>query len=115
MFTTNKGINKKDRYLLTVSKNGHAMSELIGKTVTVAAWAYGDKTNADGEMTLKTGIIVDGEAYITNSRSFTERFLDVLGYLEAENEADVNFKLEVIQGTTKSNRHYTTCEYIPED
>lgn len=111
---TNHGISPADLYKLTLSREGHTMSELIAKTVRVEAWAVSEMVDSNGELKPRCGIIVDGVPYITNSRAFSERIFAVVDYLGTAGMDDVGFKLQITQIKSKNNRNYTSCELIFE-
>lgn len=109
---TNHGISPADLYKLTLSREGHTMSELMAKTVRVDAWAVSEAVDSNGEFKPRCGIIVDGVPYITNGRAFSERLLAIVDYLGAADMNDVGFKLQITQIRSKNNRNYTSCELI---
>jgi hypothetical protein len=109
---TNQSISPAELYKLTLSRDGRAMSELMGKTVRVDAWAVTETVDSNGEFKPRCGIIVDGGPYITNSRAFSERLLAIVDYLVTAGMDDVGFKLQITQIRSKNNRNYTSCELI---
>ena len=111
---TNQGISPAELYKLTLSRDGHTMSELMAKTVRVDAWAVAETVDSNGEFAQRCGIIVDGVPYITNSRAFSERILSIVDYLGTAGMDDVGFKLQITQIRSKNNRNYTSCELIFE-
>ena len=111
---TNNDISPADLYKLTLSREGHTMSELMAKTVRVDAWAVSEAVDSNGEFKPRCGIIVDGVPYITNSRAFSERILAIVDYLGTAGMNDVGFKLQITQIRSKNNRNYTSCELIFE-
>lgn len=111
---TNQSIFPADLYKLTLSREGHAMSELMTKIVRVDAWAVVETVDSNGEFKPRCGIIVDGVPYITNGRAFSERLLAIVDYLGAAGMGDVGFKMQITQIRSKNNRNYTSCELIFE-
>lgn len=111
---TNQGISPEDLYKLTLSREGHTMSELMAKTVRVDAWAVSETVDSNGEFAQRCGIITDGVAYITNSRAFSERLLSIVDYLGTAGMDDVGFKIHITQIRSKNNRNYSSCELIFE-
>ena len=111
---TNHGISPADLYKLTLSREGRTMSELMGKTVRVDAWAVAETVDSNGEFKPRCGIIVDGVPYITNGRAFSERLIAIVDYLGTAGMDDVGFKLQITQIRSKNNRNYTSCELIFE-
>ena len=111
---TNHGISPADLYKLTLSREGHTMSELMAKTIRVDAWAVAETVDSNGEFESRCGIIVDGVPYITNGRAFSERLLAIVEYLGTAGMDDVGFKLQITQIRSKNNRNYTSCELIFE-
>lgn len=109
---TNQSISPSELYKLTLSRDGHNMSELMGKTVRVDAWAVSETVDSNGEYKPRCGIIVDDAPYITNGRAFSERLLAIVDYLCQAGMDDVGFKLQVTQIHSKNNRNYTSCELI---
>ena len=112
MTKTNTNITPAELYKLTLSRDGQKMSELVGKPVTVQSWAVSDSVNTDGEIITRTGVMVDGVAYITNSRAFSERLLAIAEYLKASGLNDDGFLFEVCKVRAKSGREYTSCELV---
>ena len=111
---SNQSISPADLYKLTLSREGHTMSELMAKTVRVDAWAVSETVDSNGECKPRCGIIVDGVPYITNGRAFTERHLSIVDYLGTAGMNDVGFMLQITQIRSKNNRNYTSCELIFE-
>lgn len=112
MTKTNTNITPAELYKLTIYRDGKKMSELVGKAVTVQSWAVSESVNSNGEIIMRTGIMVDGVAYVTNSRAFTERLLAIVEYLKASGQPDEGFLFEVCKVRAKSGREYTSCELI---
>lgn len=111
---TNQSISPAELYKLTLSREGHTMSELITKIVRVDAWAVTETVDSNGEFKPRCGIIVDGVPYITNGRAFSERLLAIVDYLGAAGMDDVGFKMQITQIRSKNNCKYTSCELIFE-
>lgn len=111
---TNQSISPAELYKLTLSRDGHTMSDLMTKTVRVDAWAVSEAVDSNGELKPRCGIIVDGVPYITNSRAFSERLLAIVDYRGTAGMEDVGFKLQITQIRSKNNRNYTSCELIFE-
>lgn len=111
---TNYGISPEDLYKLTLSREGHSMSELMAKTVRVDAWSVSEAADSNGESKQRCGIIVDGVPYITSSSAFSERLLSIVNYLATAGMNDAGFKLQITQIRSKNNRNYTSCELIFE-
>ena len=109
---TNHSISPAELYKLTLSREGHTISELMTKTVRVDAWAVTETVDSNGEFKLRCGVIVDGEPYITNGRAFSERLLAIVDYLGTAGMDDVGFKMQITQIRSKNNRNYTSCELI---
>lgn len=111
---TNQSISPADLYKLTLSREGHKMSELMTKIVRVDAWAVAETVDSNGEFKPRCGIIADGVPYITNGRAFSERLLAIVDYLGKAGMDDVGFKMQITQILSKNNRNYTSCELIFE-
>lgn len=109
---TNQSISPAELYKLTLSREGHTMSELMAKTVRVEAWAVSETVDSNGELKPRCGIIVEGVPYITNGRAFSERLLSIVDYLGTAGMDDVGFKIQITQIRSKNNRNYTSCELI---
>lgn len=109
----NERITPQELYALTLSREAHPMTEAVGKTLTVKAWAT-NEYNVDAlEVKQRTGIIdADGTAYITNSSAFAERFADIVNYIKACGMEDVGFALKVVNIKSKSGRGYNSCELV---
>lgn len=104
--------NKKLRYNLIESKDGHSLTEFIGQRLQIKAYILTEETNQQtGEIgKLLKLITTDNEIIGTSSPSFIqgfERYLDCM-------ETDECPELEVGQGTSKSNRRYL-CFKAPMD
>lgn len=109
----NGRITPGELYLLTLSREAHPMTEAVGKTLTVKAWAMAEYTAELGEIKQRTGIIdTDGTAYITNSAAFAARFGDIVNYIKACDMDDVGFALKVVSVKSKSGRAYNSCELV---
>lgn len=109
---TNQSISPAELYKLTLSREGRTMSELMTKTVRVDAWAVAETVDSNGEFKPRCGIIVDGVAYITSGRAFSERLLAIVEYLRTADMDDAGFNLQITQIKSKNNRNYTSCELI---
>ena len=109
---TNKSVSPADLYKLTLSREGRNMSELMTKTVRVDAWAVAETVDSNEEFKPRCGIIVDGVAYITNSRAFSERLLAIVEYLRKAHMDDAGFNLQITQIRGKNSHNYTSCELI---
>lgn len=109
---TNQNITPADLYKLTLSRDGHTMSELMKQTVRVEAWAVTETIDSNGECKPRCGIIANGVPYITNGRAFAERLLAIVDYLMTSGMDDYGFKLQITQIKSKNNRNYTSCELI---
>lgn len=111
---TNLSISPAELYKLTLSRDGHPMTELMTKTVRVEAWAVTETVDSEGECKPRCGIIVEGTPYITNGRAFSERLIAIVDYLATAGMEDAGFKLQITQIKSKNNRNYTSCELIFE-
>lgn len=109
----NERITPSELYALTLSREAHPMTEAVGKTLTVKAWALNEYTAEGAEIKQRTGVIdADGTAYITNSAAFAARFGDIVNYIKACDMDDVGFALKVVSVKSKSGRAYNSCELI---
>lgn len=108
-------ITPSELYALTLSREAHPMTEAVGKTLTVKAWALNEYTAEGGEIKQRTGIIgADGTAYITNSAAFAARFGAIVNYIKACDTGDVGFTLKVVSVKSKAGRAYNSCELVFE-
>lgn len=109
----NERITPSELYSLTLSREAHPMTEAVGKTLTVKAWAMNEYTAEGAEIKQRTGVIdSDGTAYITNSAAFAARFGDIVQYIKACGMEDTGFMLKVVNIKSKAGRGYNSCELV---
>ena len=104
-----ENITPKELYWLTKSTMGHGMREVVGQKVDIAAWAiYEDVRSEDGELFKICSILTpEGEIYATNSRTFTEDFLDIMDMFNGDVHA-----IKVVERKSKKNRPVLFAEYV---
>ena len=109
----NERITPSELYAMTLSREAHPMTEAVGKTLTVKAWAMNEYTAEGAEIKQRTGVIdADGTAYITNSAAFAARFGDIIQYIKACGMEDTGFMLKVVNIKSKAGRGYNSCELV---
>ena len=105
---TNKELDKKDIYKMTLSPAIKRMRDCVGSVIPVVNYCmYTDKKNDGTEMNILSIMDNDGVCYATNSPTFNrdfERIIDIMG--------DDTFEIEIISGTSKAGRDFITCALV---
>lgn len=105
---TNKELDKKDIYKMTLSPSIKRMRDCVGSVIPVINYCiYTDKKSDGDEMTILSIMDEDGVCFATNSPTFHrdfERIVDIMG--------DESFEIEVISGTSKNGRDFITCALV---
>lgn len=105
---TNKELDKKDIYKMTLSPAIKRMRDCVGSVIPVVNYCvYTDEKNDGTEMNILSIMDDDGVCYATNSPTFNhdfERIIDIMG--------DETFEIEVISGVSKAGRDFITCALV---
>lgn len=106
---TNKELTKEEKYFLTKAQDVQKMTEAVGQTLDLTAWAIYKDHNSDGEeVELFSMLTEDGDKFATNSSTFISAFREILDIFEPEEVK----RIKVMDGTSKNNRTYVTCAYV---
>lgn len=106
---TNKELSKEEKYFLTKAQDVQKMTEAVGQTLDLDAWAIYKDHNSDGEeVELFSMLTEDGDKFATNSQTFISAFREILDIFEPEEIK----RIKVMDGTSKNNRTYVTCAYV---
>lgn len=109
---TNKELTKEEKYFLTKAQDVQKMTEAVGQTLDLAAWAIYTDVDKDGqEVELFSMLTTDGDKFATNSGTFIGAFREILDIFEPEEVK----KIKVFDGTSKNNRTFVTCSYESPD
>lgn len=110
---SNKDLTKEEKYFLTKAQDVQKMTEAVGQTLDLKAWAIYTDHNSDGEeVELFAMLTEDGDKFATNSSTFIAAFREILDIFEPEEVK----RLKVMDGVSKNNRTYVTCAYVsPEE
>lgn len=99
-------MDAKEKYDLLRSPKMDKISNAKGQVLEVASYVLRADLDKDGNavevLSIKT---TDGDLYATNSSTFIREFEAILECTEPV------FCIDVIDGVSKSNRHYTTCAW----
>ncbi len=91
----------KEQYTITRGQETKPMREAVGRTLTVQGYIFDD---GNGILYLDC----DDGKYATNSPTFAAEF----GYIAGIVGDMDSIQLMVIEGVSKSNRHYITCQWV---
>lgn len=109
IIATNKELTKEEKYFLTKAQDVQKMTEAVGQTLDLEAWAIYKDHNSDGEeVELFSMLTEDGDKFATNSQTFISAFREILDIFEPEEIK----RIKVMDGTSKNNRTYVTCAYV---
>lgn len=92
----------KEQYTITRGQSTKPMREAVGETLTIVGYIFDDVA---GILYLDCG---NGLVYATNSPTFGNEFSYIASITGEMSQID----LLVIEGVSKSNRHYITCEWV---
>lgn len=99
-------MDAKEKYDLLRSPKMDKISNAKGQVLEVASYVLRTDLDKEGNvvevLSIKT---TDGDLYATNSSTFIREFEAILECTEPV------FGIDVIDGVSKSNRHYTTCAW----
>lgn len=98
--------DKKAEYNI-VNARGGKLSDHVGERINIKAFAYIERVNTDGAVTVSFICeTIDGEYLGTNSRSFIDGLDTYLGIFGEGDLLTEGFEVE--QAASKSGRHYIT-------
>ena len=101
-----------EMYRLTKSPEIAKLSTVKGQTLELERFIVYEDNNADGEAAVIAAFeTVQGELFATNSRTFTNDFLDIVTMCD-ETGAALPKQIKVLEKTGKSGRSYIQCVYI---
>lgn len=101
-----------EMYRLTKSPEIAKLSTVKGQTLELERFIVYEDSNADGEAAVIAAFeTAQGELFATNSKTFTNDFLDILTMCE-ETGAAMPKQIKVLEKTGKSGRSYIQCVYI---
>ena len=108
-----EGMTAGDLYSLTKGNNVRKMADFEGEVLDVLKYVLYKDINGQGEETVVLALeTVAGAKIATNSKTFIRNFADILAmYAEAGEDAPTRFI--VGSGTSRSGRHYLTCDIAP--
>ncbi len=109
IIAANKELSKEEIYFLTKAQDVQKMTDAVGLTFDVQAWAIYEDHNSDGaEVELFSMRTADGETFATNSPTFIRAFREILDIFEP---AEIT-RIKVMDGVSKNNRSFVTCAYV---
>lgn len=101
-----------EMYRLTKSTEIAKLSSVKGQVLDIGRFiVYEDNSKADEAVVIAAFETVQGELFATNSRTFTNDFLDIVTMCE-ETGAAMPKQIKVLEETGKSGRAYIQCAYI---
>lgn len=104
-----KAANREEEYKLTRSETVK-MSDHVDENITVKAFCIYEDVNVDGEEQLICTILSeDGIIYGTNSKTFINKFDEMIDFFAEDGGVGV---IKVLGGVTKAGRDYISCDYV---
>lgn len=101
-----------EMYRLTKSPEIAKLSTVKGQTLELERFiVYEDNKAEGGAVVIAAFETVQGELFATNSRTFTNDFLDIVTMCE-ETGAAMPKQIKVLEKIGKSGRAYIQCVYI---
>lgn len=101
-----------EMYRLTKSPEIAKLSTVKGQVLDVDRFIVYEDNKTDGEAVVIAAFeTAQGELFATNSRTFTNDFLDIVTMCE-ETGAAMPKQIKVLEKTGKSGRAYIQCVYI---
>jgi hypothetical protein len=101
-----------EMYKLTKSPDIAKLSQIKGQTIDIAKFIVHEDTTQDGKpVTIAAFETEQGEAYATNSGTFTRDFLDIITMCKEAGEP-MPKQIKVLPKVGKSGREYLQCVYI---
>lgn len=101
-----------EMYRLTKSPEIAKLSTVKGQVLDIDRFiVYEDNKSEGGAVVIAAFETTQGELFATNSRTFTNDFLDIVTMCE-ETGAAMPKQIKVLEKTGKSGRAYIQCVYI---
>lgn len=105
---SNKDLNKREIYKMTMDPAIKKMKDFIGAQIDVAAYCLYKDMNKDGkEVEVLSVMDKDGGVCATNSDTFKRDFLNLAALMD-----DDDYTIEVISGQSKAGREFITCTLV---
>lgn len=105
---SNKELNKRESYKLTLDPAIKKMKDFIGVQIDVAAYCLYKDVNKDGmEVEVLSVMDKDGGVCATNSETFTRDFMNIADLMDGD-----DYTIEVISGQSKAGREFITCTLV---
>lgn len=105
---SNKELNKRESYKLTLDPAIKKMKDLIGVQIDVAAYCLYKNVNKEGEeVELLSVMDKDGGVCATNSNTFKRDFMNIAELMDGD-----DYTIEVIGGQSKAGREFITCTLV---
>ena len=100
-----------EMYRLTKSPEIAKLSTVKGQVLDIDRFIVYEDNKAEGAVVIAAFETTQGELFATNSRTFTNDFLDIVTMCE-ETGAAMPKQIKVLEKTGKSGRAYIQCVYI---
>ena len=105
---SNKELNKRESYKLTLDPAIKKMKDFIGVQIDVAAYYFYKYVNKDGnEVEVLSVMDKDGGVCATNSDTFKRDFMNIADLMDGD-----DYTIEVISGQSKAGREFITCTLV---
>ena len=105
---SNKELNKRESYKLTLDPAIKKMKDFIGVQIDVAAYCLYKDVNKDGkEVEVLSIMDKDGGVCATNSDTFKRDFMNIANLMDGE-----DYAIEIISGQSKAVREFITCTLV---
>lgn len=109
---TSGAFTMAEMYRLTKSPEIAKLSTVKGQVLDVDRFIVYEDNKAEGDVVVIAAFeTTQGELFATNSRTFTNDFLDIVTMCE-ETGAAMPKQIKVLEKTGKSGRAYIQCVYI---
>ena len=111
IINSNKELNVKEIYFLTMNPQTQKMKDVVGQRIEIVNWAiYEDINKKNGDVQeILTISTPEGETFATNSPTFKEDFVSMWN-LFTDMGSSVP-AIVVTAGTSKNNREFISCVY----
>ena len=105
-------LSMAEMYRLTKSPDIAKLSTVKGETLDIAKFIVHEDVTTTGEIVTVAAFETEqGEAFATNSKTFTRDFLDIITMCE-ESGAPMPKQIRVLPKVGKTGREYIQCVYI---
>lgn len=105
-----ENLTNRQKYDLTMSPKTQKMSDAVGSTVEIEAWALYEDEDREGEIREILAIrSPEGEILATNSQTFKDDFFRMVDLFGPGVSS-----VEIISGKSKAGRDFITCAYAGE-